>query len=140
MSFLFASGPNQTNSAHIAMGFTKIDTPVSPIQVSLTATQLRPFRFIDINLDAAAEFKPLKRIYMVDSISAGSVRNDIDITRTRLLSSQPLRSLNRLRVRITLENGVMPPDTGVSHDFTLTVFSVANELNVPSWLRQTFVL
>jgi hypothetical protein len=43
-------------------------------------------------------------------------------------------------VRITLENGVMPPDTGVPHDFTLTVFSVANELSIPSWLRQTFVL
>lgn len=141
MRFMFASGPNQLNSAHIAMGFVKVDTPLSNTQVSMTATQLRPFRFIDINLDAAPEFKPLKRIYVTDSLSAGSVRNDLDITRTRLLSSQPLRTLTRLRVRITLENGVVPPDTGAPHDFTLTVFSIANEINaVPSWLRQTFVL
>jgi hypothetical protein len=138
--FLFATGPNQANSAHLAMGFGKIDTPSALTQLSPGATQLRPFRFIDVNLDVAAEFKPLKRIYVSDSLSAGSIRNDLDITRTRLLSSQPIRVLNRIRVRITLENGSVPPDTNVPHDFTLTVFSVANELSVPSWLHQTFVL
>jgi hypothetical protein len=84
--------------------------------VSPRLTQLNPFRFIDINIDAAREFSPLKRVYISDQQSYGSVRNDLDITRTRLLSTQPVRVLERLHATITLENGELPPDTGLEHD------------------------
>jgi hypothetical protein len=138
--FLFASGPNSANSAYLPMGYPKADTATALSSVSAGPTRLSPFRFIDINIDAAREFRPLKRVYISDQQSFGSVRNDLDITRTRLLSTQPVRSLERLRVTITLENGEQPPETGRDHDFTLTVFSVQNEINLPSWLNQTFVL
>jgi hypothetical protein len=138
--FLFASGPNSANSAYLPMGYPKADTATAISSVSAGPTRLSPFRFIDINIDAAREFRPLKRVYISDQQSFGSVRNDLDITRTRLLSTQPVRSLERLRVTITLENGEQPPETGRDHDFTLTVFSVQNEINLPSWLNQTFVL
>lgn len=139
-AFLFASGPNSANSAHLPMGYPKADTVTALSSVSPGLTQLNPFRFIDINIDAAREFSPLKRVYISDQQSYGSVRNDLDITRTRLLSTQPVRILERLHVTITLENGELPPDTGLEHDFTLTVFSVQNEITLPSWLNQTFVL
>ncbi len=93
-----------------------------------------------INIDAAREFRPLKRVYISDQQSYGSVRNDLDITRTQLLSTLPVRILERIRVTITLENGESPPETGRDHDFTLTVFSVQNEIALPGWLNQTFVL
>lgn len=139
-AFLFASGPNSANSAHLPMGYPKADTVRALSSVSPGLTQLNPFRFIDINIDAAREFRPLKRVYISDQQSYGSVRNDLDITRTRLLSTQPVRILERLHVTITLENGELPPDTGLEHDFTLTCFSVQNEITLPSWLNQTFVL
>lgn len=139
-AFLFGSGPNAQNSAHLQMGFSETDTAYALTQVSPGLSQLQPFRFIDINIDAAREFKPLKRVYITDQQSYGSVRNDLDITRTRLLSSEPIRLLTRLHITITLENGVLPPDNGLDHDFTLTTFSVANEIVIPKWLNQTFVL
>lgn len=137
---LFASGPNAADSAYLPMGFNKADTALALSVQSPGLTQLQPFRFIDISLEEAAEFRPLKRIYITDQQSYGSVRNDLDITRTRLLSSRPIRTLQRLHVYITLENGAVPPDTGVDHDFTLTTFSVSNEISLPKWLNQTFVL
>lgn len=137
---LFASGPNAANSAYLPMGFNKTDTALAMSVTSPGQVQLQPFRFIDINIEEAAEYKPLKRIYISDQQSFGSVRNDLDITRTRLLSSAPIRNLQKIRVRITLENGSVPPDTGANHDFTLTTFSVANEITLPKWLRQVFVL
>ena len=140
-AFLFDSGPNEANSAFNAMGYAKTDTVVALDQVSPTRTNLRPFRFIDINLDQAREFTPLKRVYTTDNIYYGTVRNDPNITRTRLLSSQPLRKMQRINVKITLEGGVIPPTTiGLDHDLTVTVFSVANETSVPSWVKQVFVL
>lgn len=139
-SFLFATGPNSVNSAHIPMGYPKADTVLALSSVSPGITQLNPFRYIDINIDAAREFRPLKRVYISDQQSYGSVRNDLDITRTQLLSTLPVRILERIRVTITLENGESPPETGRDHDFTLTVFSVQNEIALPGWLNQTFVL
>jgi hypothetical protein len=140
MSFLFASGLNSQNSAYHAMGFAKEDTPTSELVISPFPTQLRPFRFFDINIEEAAEIKPLRRIYLSDDISRGSMRSESDTTRTRLLSSQPIRNLKRLRVRITLQNGAIPPPSNIDHDFTLTVFSIANELTVPKWMNQVFVM
>jgi hypothetical protein len=141
MRFLFETGPNQNNSSYYAMGFDKLDTPFFTKEIiSPITTRLRPFRYVDINIDEAAEFKPLRRIYVEDNFNNSVTRNEIDATRTRLLSSQPIRNLKRLHIRINLENGLVPPDSPYGHDFTLTVFSVANEITVQKWIKQVFVL
>lgn len=136
--FRFASGPNAADSAYNSMGFTKVDTLVARTVTSSGFTRLRPFRFVDINIDAAKEFKPLKRIYMTDLLTFGTTRNDADLTRTRLLN-QPVRSLQRLQISLSLENNIKPVDQGLAHDLTLTIFSLNNEQVLPKWLKQSFV-
>ena len=139
--FLFATGTNKDNAAFNAMGYNQVDTALALTQKSPTQTNLRPFRYLDINVKQAKEFTPLKRIYTTDNIYYGTVRNDPSVSRTRLLSSQPIRILKVLDIEIRLEGGVIPPDlTGLEHDITFTVFSVANEVVVPSWVNQVFVL
>lgn len=139
--FLFDSGPNRNDSAFNAMGYNQVDTAFTLKEIGPTRTNLRPFRFLDINIKEAEEFQPLKRIYTTDNLYYGTVRNDPSITRTRLLSSQPIHRLSRLNIKITLEGGVVPPVfQGLDHELTLTVFSIANETYVPKWVRQVFVL
>lgn len=139
--FLFATGPNKDDSAFNAMGYNQSDTAFTLNEYGPGRTNLKPFRYIDINLREAEEFKPLKRVYTTDNIYYGTVRNDPSISRTRLLSSQPLQRLKRVNISITLEGGVVPPVfQGLDHEITLTVFSIANETFVPNWVRQVFVL
>lgn len=140
--FLFATGPNEKNSSYLAMGFNKTDTASSLTQTSPSRAVMKPYRYLDFNLSCAPEFNPLKRIYMTDNVYYGTVRNDPNLTRTRLLSSQPIRVLKNFRVQLFLENNVVPPVSGsqLDHEFTLTVFSLANEVEVPSWMHQTFVI
>ena len=140
-AYLFATGPNKENSCFNAMGYNQADTAFALQQISPTRTNLKPFRFLDINIKQAAEFTPLKRIYTTDNIYYGTVRNDPSVSRTRLLSSQPIRKLVRLDIEIRLEGGITPPDlTGLEHDITITVFNIANEQVVPGWVSQVFVL
>lgn len=139
--FLFASGTHSEDSAFNAMGWNQIDTPAALNQSSPGRTQLRPFRYFDIYMDQFPELRPVKRIYATNNIYYGSVRNDPSLTRTRLLSSQPLRLFKRVRVRLVLEGGVVPPIfEGREHELTLTVFSVSNEIHVPAYMKQLFVL
>lgn len=139
---LFASGPNAINSSYLAMGWNQVDTASSLVQLSPSRAVMKPYRYVDFYLDCAPEFRPLKRIYMTDNVYYGTVRNDPNLTRTRLLSSQPIRLLEKFRVQLFLEGNVVPPVTSNSldHEFTLTVFSLANEVNVPTWMNQVFVL
>jgi hypothetical protein len=139
--FLFATGTNEKDSAHTAMGYTKADTALALTNTSPNPTNLSPFRFIDVNVEEAAEYQPLSRVYMTDNVYYGTVRNEPNVTRTRLLSSQPIHRLKRLRIKLTLEGGVVPPVTsGLSHDLGFTVFNLANEDVVPAWVKQTFTL
>ena len=141
--FLFASGPNKDDSSFNAMGYNKVDTALAVEQLSPTRTKLKPFRHIDVNLAEVPELIPLKRVYTTDNVYYGTVRNDPSITRTRLLSSHPIRKLNKMNVTITLEGGVVPPVfQGLDHELTFTVFQLSNEETVPEWVqgRQVFVL
>lgn len=139
--FLFASGPNSDDSAFNAMGYNKSDTAFTLNENGPGRVNLQPFRYIDVNVKEAQEFKPLKRIYTTNNLYYGTVRNDPSITRTRLLSSQPILRLKKLNVSITLEGGVVPPIfQGLDHEITFTIFSIANETFVPDWVRQVFVL
>jgi hypothetical protein len=140
-AYLFATGSNKDNSCFNAMGYNQVDTAFALEQKSPTRTNLKPFRYLDINIKQAAEFTPLKRIYTMDNIYYGTVRNDPSVSRTRLLSSQPIRKLRKLNIEIRLEGGIIPPNlTGLEHDLTITVFNIANEQVVPGWVSQVFVL
>lgn len=139
--FLWASGPNKNDAAFNAMGFNQVDTAFALTTIAPSRINLRPFRYLDINLKEAEEFSPLKRVYTTDNFFYGTIRNDPSVTRTRLLSSHPLQRLKKVNVTITLENGIVPPVlNGLDHEITLTVFSIANEEFVPNWVRQVFVL
>lgn len=140
-SFLFGTGANATNSAAEPMGFTPgVDTGPALSLVSPGVTVLNPFPFIDINIEGL-EFKPLKRIYMADSSFYGTAFNDPNITRTRLMSSNPIHRLKRLRIKITLRDGIVPPTpTEFSHQMTLTVLNIGNEEEIPAWVNQTLIL
>ena len=140
-SLLFDTGVNSENSSHVAMGFNDVDVGPALTITSPNPTNLAPFRFIDVNVEEAAEYRPLERIYMTNNVYYGTTRNEPNVTRTRLLSSEPLRRLKRLRIRLTLEGGVVPPVTsGLSHDLAFTVFNLANEEVVPEWVNQTFII
>lgn len=141
--YIFATGPNRDDAAFNAMGFNRVDTAFALEVVSPTRTNLKPFRHIDINLSEVPELIPLRRVYTTDNIYYGTVRNDPGVTRTRLLSSHPIRKLNRMNITITLEGGVVPPVfQGLDHELTFTVFQLSNEETVPDWVqgKQVFVL
>ena len=149
--FTFASGPNSSNTAAYVMGFELADydsdynDPDTVIYNSITspnATNLTPYRYVDISLEEARELRPLSRIYVTSDPFYGITRNEINVTRTRLLSSEPVRILRHLTITITLEGGRPPPANSGSlpHDLGFTIFSLANEETVPDWLKQSFVL
>lgn len=141
--FNFTSGPNTDQAANYAMGFEKQDyvddgnlTLVSP-----NKTIMEPYRYIDINIDEVKEFQPFARVFITTNPFYGITSNEINVARTRMISSEPIRRLQHLTIKITLEGGVVPPvDDSLPHDLGITIFSVANEGEVPAWVNQTFVL
>tara|TARA_R110002153_G_scaffold101108_3_gene237225 strand:- start:335 stop:1237 length:903 start_codon:yes stop_codon:yes gene_type:complete len=141
-SFLYLTGVNSKHSSFLQMGFEKLDySSTNNSLISPDATSLNPFPFIDINIEEVEELKPFKRIYMEDNALFGTVYNDPDLTRTRLLSSKPIQRLKRLRIKITLKGDQVPPTpTSTPHQFTLTLLNIANEETVPKWCKQTLVL
>jgi hypothetical protein len=138
ISFLFASGPNSTRSAYKQMGFDKIDTPIA-MSTTTSPINLTPFSYCDVTVQEIPELVPLKRIYF-DRQNSLVVRNDPNMTRTRLLSSQPNRVLKTLTVRLSLEGGISAP-SDKEHDINYTVFSMQPENGaIPAWLKQAFVM
>ena len=79
------------------------------------------------------------RLLAVPRLTAGVYYTDISYT-TRANESKLNEGLSKRFEALALENGESPPETGRDHDFTLTVFSVQNEIALPGWLHQTFVL
>jgi hypothetical protein len=142
LGFQFASGPNNESSAFNQMGWNKVDTPAALVVKSPGIVALNPYVYFDVSIDEFAEFQPVKRIYVMDNQVYSTIRNDPSITRARLLSSQPIRRLKRLSVRITLEGGIVPPVfEGLDHQITLTIFSLQPEnYALPQWMRQVFVM
>jgi hypothetical protein len=141
LQFLFGTGPNAKDSAQLAMGFANADTPIALTTTSPSPTNLNPFSFVDVSIVQIPEYTPLSRVYMTNNLAFGTTRNEQRVTRSRLLSSQPIHRLKEIRIKLTLANGVVPPSTtGLAHDLVFTVFSLANEDSVPSWVNQTFVI
>ncbi len=141
VNFLFGTGVNAKNSSFVPMGFNQADTGASADILSPNPTNLTPFRYIDLFIEEFEELKPVSRIFMTDNLYYGTTRNDLNVTRTRLLNSGPPRRLKYLNIRMELEGGVVPPSiTGLNHDLILTIFSVSNEEVIPNWVNQSFVL
>ena len=149
--FTFASGPNSANTAAYAMGFELADydsdyndstTVIYNSITSPNATNLNPYRFVDVSLEEARELNPLARVYVTSDPFYGITQNSVNVSRTRLLSSEPVRILRYLTITITLQGGRPPPiNTGaLNHDLGFTIFNLANEETVPDWLQQSFVL
>lgn len=143
--FLFATGANAANAAYEPMGFAQADySAISPI-TSITSpnpVNLEPYRYFDIVVAEARELAPLARVYVTSNDFYGIVQNEINVSRTRLLSSEPVRRLQYLTIQVILEGGILlSSNSGTrNHDIGMTVFSVANENSVPNWISQTFVL
>lgn len=143
--FLFESGTNHNDAAYNPMGFLKADYSAIHPTVSITspnAVNLEPYRYFDIIVEEARELSPLARIYVTSNQFYGISQNEINVSRTRLLSAEPLRRLRFLTIRIVLEGGIVlgSDATTREHDLGITVFSVANENSVPGWITQAFVL
>lgn len=143
--FLFETGSNHNDAAYEPMGFAKADYSAispNPIITSPNAVNLEPYRYFDLVIDEVRELNPVARIYVTSNQFYGISQNEINVSRTRLLSAEPLRRLKFLTVRLVLEGGiVLASDSSTrEHDIGLTVFSVANENSVPRWITQTFVL
>jgi len=149
--FTFASGPNSANTAAYVMGFELADydsdyndatTVIYNSITSPNATVLNPYRYVDVSLEEARELSPLARIYVTSDPFYGITQNEINVSRTRLLSSEPVRILRYLTITLTLEGGRPPPTSSgaLPHDLGFTIFSLANEETVPDWLNQAFVL
>jgi hypothetical protein len=143
ISFLWGTGANSERSAWKQMGFTQTDTPYNPLSITFTVlspnpTDLTPFSYCDVVVQEVPELDPLKRIYF-DKENSLVVRNDPNLTRTRLLS-QPNRVLKTLTIRLYLEGRISAPDDK-EHDLNFTVFSMQPEIpQIPTWLDQSFVL
>ena len=124
------------------MGFSKLDTLFQLEVDSPGRTALSPYVYFDISVKQVEEFSPLKRIYVLNNQYYNTVKVDPAITRTRLLSSQPIRLLKKLDITITLEGGVIPPAfEGLDHEITFTFFSLQPEnYALPSYMKQVFVM
>ena len=97
---------------------------------------------MDVFIKEAQELGAITRIYMTSDKFNTIFQNEINVSRTRLLSSEPVRRLKSLSIKIVLAGGIEIASNEYTPDFDLglTVFSVSNETSVPSWVSQTFVL
>ena len=135
MSLDFASGARATTSAHTALGWpTKVDVVTAVSILAPALPQLLLFTFITVSVAEVAEYTPLKRIYVGRS-DTSTVRTDPGISRTRLLTDQPLRRMPSLHVSVRMQ-GLYELEDTFDHHLTFTVFSLANETSTPAWARK----
>ena len=154
--FLFRTGPGASDQASRPLGFPPVDTPRV---TALTATpgvgsglnyvvvgshyyNLQPWRYINVYVDEMSNnFEPVARIFyhretgLANSNPANRRPFNID-NRSRLLQ-EPLRRLDRLSIRLTLDDDKRLAeflDTG--HQLTFDVLSLAQEPTVPGWVDQ----
>lgn len=144
-TLLFSTGANASESSYYEMGFaasTNISATGaagSKVLTSPNATQLSPYRFVDITIDQS-EFQPLQRVYLMDNTYYGTTRNELNVSRTRLIRNNQIRKLNRLNIEMRLKNNIVPPTSARAHDLIFTVFSISPEQTLPKWLQQNFAL
>lgn len=146
IKILFSSGVNAANAAYEVLGFAQSDYTFTALPsgtdhylISPNSVELDPFKFVDVFVDDC-EFQPFARIYLQDQYY-GATQNELNVTRTRLFSSKPIRSFQRIGIKIRLKGNVVPPDLSKPNDLILNVLSLENEMEeIPSWVKQSFLL
>lgn len=138
---LFLTGANQTLSANTEMGFDKQDylstnlTITSPRETKLDALQR-----VDIFIDEFPELQPFETVYNSNAAYYGTVMNNLNLTRTQVFHDNPKRSLRTLTIRLRIEGKPIVNDPDNEHSFSFTVYSLSDEVTVPTWLDQKFSL
>ena len=150
--FEYGTGENRLNSGGAQLGFfADEDTTVTVIQYGRTlirpipvqVPQLKPFRFLDVSIADAPELETVGRIMLVDDPIFDSKTRDID-SRPRILT-QPIKRMETIHVVCTMgptfhENQAetRPPLSrsrgGI--DLIFDILVVAQEQDIPSWVRQ----
>lgn len=146
IKIIFNTGVNSANAAYSVMGFENADYTFTALPdgfnhylISPNSTDLDPFKFVDIFIDDC-EFSPFARVYLQDDYY-GTTSNELNVTRTRLFSSKPIRNFRRIGIKIRLLNNTVPPDVSKPNDLVLNVLSLNNEIHeIPEWVKQSFSL
>lgn len=142
MRLLFASGPNNNESAYFAMGFdTKTDVVSSTTLFYLntntqtiespSATRLRAAQYIDVFVDES-DVRPLQRIFIEDPGYVTNYFSTEAVNRLTLNVNSPPRRIDKLHISIRYENYGDPGDFVsspilVPHAMTFHIFSVVDE-------------
>lgn len=137
---LFATGPNNNLLAYQVLGFDKQDYSTASEIISPRRTLLEPFRSIEIYIDEFPELQPLAVIYNTNAAYYGEWQNETNLTRLRLLSSSPPLRIDRLTLRI--RTGGVPVEDLLKneHSLSFTIFHIAYEDKLPSWLNQMLAM
>lgn len=140
MQYLFFSGPSNGFTPYEVLGFASAsDTDViavpGPVTYPLPSFPplLSVYRCVDVSINEAPEFKPLRRIIMTGS--------DFDtynvVRRNYMLMTRPINNLQSLRVRTSLADGSEPALRSTAGiDIVLELLVAAQEQTVPSWVQQ----
>jgi hypothetical protein len=153
---LFKTGPSASDQASRLMGFEP-DVDTDRV-VSLTTTtgigsgsnyvtsgiylyNLQPFRYINVYVDeVSANFEPLARIYL-NRISVPEDRQPFNKDYNARLLQEPIRRLDQLSIRLTLEDDKRIADMyDTGHQLTFDVLSVAQETDIPNWVDQKITI
>jgi hypothetical protein len=123
------------NSANVAMGFDNTNTANNLTQISPRKVSLDPFPRLDIFVKEFPELSPLDAIYNPNASYYGTTRNDSNVTRTRLLSSKPVRKLTCLTISLRIDGIPVVDKFENEHSLCFTIISIANEEKVPNWAK-----
>ena len=148
VEFLYGTGANKENQTSRVWGFPPgVDsTPTTEQTPNLNGArpsaplQFTQFRYMNIYLEEAPEFRPFARIYTTDEIENNYTTPCNLPMRTRILKT-PIRRMRRLRFRASLEDDIellSGSDNGLM--FTFEVLSIAQVPKVPAWVIQRLTL
>lgn len=142
VTFLFASGPNSTDSPHRVLGFDQVDTTPDPLTSGVQAefaVDPNPVRYIDISIEEFNEFRPLSRIFVSDP--NGDFKRPVDKPTEFRTMVKPVRVLNQLTVRMQF-NDRQEYSYGASyfHEIALEIISLQEVQTKPTWVDQRFIV
>lgn len=153
---LFKTGPGAADGAARALGFVEgVDTPrvlalssTPGIGSGSNYTTLgtyfynyQPWRYINVYVDEVkSNFEPLERIY-IKRIRNPKYRQPCNKDHNLRLLSEPVRRLDQLSIRLTLDDDHRIADfLDTGHQLTFDVVTLAQETTIPHWVQQKITL
>lgn len=153
--FLFKSGPTASDQASRALGFEPfVDTSIPPLfdvtpnppsnqQYVLFGdykANAQPCRYLNVHVKEVTEdFDPLARVY-IDRISDPEYKRPCNEGSNMRLLSNPVRRLDRLSIRLMVEDYRVGQLQTPDHQLTFDVLSLAQESSIPTWVKQKVVM